>query len=337
MSVALIIVYNHKHEENIEILERIYRKGFPHIYHLVPFYQGKKSNVIAVYEGSYFFQGYFAQGLHRYFKEEYTHYLFIHDDLLLNPAINEINYQNFFQVGAHHSFLPSLFNLYEEKRWGWVRDNYNWDPYNPIYGTQIGQEFPSYDEAMQIYNKPQPSKFKFIDKPLQYMQIHFRYYLSIRAMCRKTPEYIWRFLKGDMGILRLYCHSFIYNIKFHIANMYAKLTNFHYHLTYPLVAGYSDIIIVPAKNIKKFCHYCGILAATNLFVEIAIPTALMLSGAEIVTQKMLTFSTKIMWSYEEYTEFAERYSNKLSLLLKDFPKDCLYVHPVKLSQWKTEI
>jgi len=86
--VALIIIYNHQYNKNIDILERIYNGRFSNIYHLVPFYNGEKQNVIPVYDSSYYFQGYVAQGFKSYFKEEFTHYFFVADDLILNTKKN---------------------------------------------------------------------------------------------------------------------------------------------------------------------------------------------------------------------------------------------------------
>ncbi len=55
--IALVIIYNHQYNKNIDILERIYKGRFSHIYHLIPFYQGDKENVIPVYDASLYFQG----------------------------------------------------------------------------------------------------------------------------------------------------------------------------------------------------------------------------------------------------------------------------------------
>ena len=54
--VALIIIYNHKFDQNIDVLEKLYQGSFSHVYHLVPFYTGKKVNVISIYENSRYFQ-----------------------------------------------------------------------------------------------------------------------------------------------------------------------------------------------------------------------------------------------------------------------------------------
>lgn len=40
--VALIVVYNHRYDRNIEVVERIYAGRFSNIFHLVPFYDGTK-------------------------------------------------------------------------------------------------------------------------------------------------------------------------------------------------------------------------------------------------------------------------------------------------------
>ncbi len=421
MSVALIIVYNNRYEENIEVLERLYRGRFSHMYHLMPFYHGEKSNVIPVYETSIYFQGHLAQGLRHYFREEYVHYLFVHDDLMLNPAINEMNYQDFFQLEGHSSFLVELLNLHETKCYVWLRDNYNYDPINASNDPlrEAARELPSYDEALQILKRSQAGTFKFTTKPLRYAQLHLEAHMSIPRLwyrllyyeilqhiieplrrlregifrkrvrtlydvpryiieplrrlregifrkrvrtlydvpryiiepLRRLREYIfrkrWRVL---YDILRYIIQSmrrlrgriergFIIH-KHKIKRVLTTLTNYRYHPVYPLVMGYSDLVIVSAKNIKKFCHYCGVFAATDLFAEFAIPTALMLSEAEIVTQKELGHSkTTVMFllTAEQRAGYRVQYKNQLTSLLADFPEDALLMHPIKPSQWNTEI
>jgi len=110
MSVALIIIYNHQYNKNIEILEQIYKGRFSNIYHLVPFYNGEKPNVIPVYENSYYFQGYVAQGFKSYFRKDYAHYFFIADDLILNPIIDETNYTSYLNLNSNSCFLVGQLN-----------------------------------------------------------------------------------------------------------------------------------------------------------------------------------------------------------------------------------
>lgn len=74
--VALIVIYNHQYNKNIDSVEKIYKGRFSNIYHLMPFYEGDKANVIPVCENSFYFQGYISQGYNTFFKEKYAHYFF---------------------------------------------------------------------------------------------------------------------------------------------------------------------------------------------------------------------------------------------------------------------
>jgi hypothetical protein len=220
--LAFIIVYNHQYNKNIEILETIYSQRFSHIYHLVPFYSGGKSNVIPVYENSYYFQGYIAQGLKSYFDENFVHYMFIADDLLLHPDINETNYREFFKLGEQTCFVLNFEEFHTQKKW------------------------------------------------------------------------------------------------------------------WPMVGSYSDLLIVSADVIKPFCQYCGVFAATWLFVEIALPTAMVLSTFDIVTEKDLDLQAILLWIEKDFKRF-DHYNYQLKKLLKDFPENTLYIHPIKLSKWNTTL
>jgi hypothetical protein len=104
-NVALIIVYNHQYNANIDILENMYSKRFRNIFHLVPFYRGDKHNVISVYENSFYFQGYVSQAFKVFFSSNFEHYFFIGDDLILNPLINQENYKFFFKLKKDSSFF----------------------------------------------------------------------------------------------------------------------------------------------------------------------------------------------------------------------------------------
>lgn len=281
--VALIIIYNHRYDKNIEILERLYSQRFSNIFHLMPFYDGDRENVISVYENSYYFQGYISQGLDKYFDEKYSHYFFIADDLMINPLINENNYIEYFNLDKKTSFISGFITLHERKKfWPRVREAYEYKP--DKRGLEIINELPSYGEAIERFDK-----FNLKIQPLSVNQIYRNVTHSI------SKESI-------------------------------------YELSYPLVGSYSDIVVISADYIKQFCHYCGVFAASDLFVELAIPTALVLAVEKIVTEKDLCLQGKALWTSDDYEELTQ-YNKNLTLLLSDFPKNYLYLHPVKLSEW----
>ena len=104
-------------------------------------------------------------------------------------------------------------------------------------------------------------------------------------------------------------------------------------LKYPLVRAYSDILLIPSDIMPKFANYCGAFSATRLFVEMAIPTALVLSSDNIKLSKDVKLDPGAMW-FEDDFKILEPYNHSLTKLLTDFPSDKFYLHPIKLSQWK---
>ncbi|SMM99361.1 hypothetical protein SPONL_547 [uncultured Candidatus Thioglobus sp.] len=299
--VALIIIYNHRYDENIEILERIYHDRFSHIYHLMPFYQGQKNNVIPIYESSYYFQGYIAQGLKHYFKEEYSHYFFIADDLLLNPIINENNYTKHLQLDSDSCFLDGFVDLHEENFWAWTTRAVHWDMDCSSAGAEIKHQLPSYDQALRHFKK-----FNLSIKPIGFKQVYGSGLISYRRMLKQ-----W-------------------------AKQPKQLPKTHYHLPYPMVCSYSDMVVVSAGSIEKFAHYCGVFAAGELFVELALPTSLVLSTEKIITNKNLTLKSGALWSETDY-KILQPYDYSLKKLLAQFPANYLYLHPIKLSKWNTKL
>ncbi len=300
--VALIVIYNHQYIKNIHVIEKIYKNSFSNIYHLMPFYTGDKMNVIPVYGNSLYFQSYISQGFKSFFKEEFDYYFFIADDLILNPSITEKNYTSYFNLNGNNSFLSSLINLHEVTGfWNRVKEAYQYTVRVP--GVEIGNLLPEYEEAIQLFK----------DHNLKMGELRY-HQISKKIKFSKTKS-----LKG-----------FIYWLFHHYKRQVNK--NKRYKLPYPLVGGYSDIVIVHSASIKLFCHYSGIFSSTNLFVELGIPTSLVFSAKKITTEKELAFQGKALWSKEEST-LLDKYQNKLSNLLTDFPKDYLYIHPIKLSAW----
>lgn len=305
MKVALIVIYNHRYDKNIDIIETLYKNRFSNIYHLVPFYTGKKDNVIAVYENSLYFQGYVAQGLKSYFREEYKHYFFVADDMILNPDINENNYSDFFGLKDNSSFISEFFSLYK-KDWYWSHAIDAFTFQLTKRKVEAVKELPTFNEAEKklLQNKAIDRVLKD-EEPLKWEHLNGKPSLNLlRKEGRKRfSDWLRNTIRGR-----------------------------RYSLSYPLVGSYADIFIVSSDNIKQFCHYCGVFAALDLFVEIALPTALALSAESVITEKELQYKGKPLWKEEEY-ELLLPYKSNLKLLLEKFPENVLHIHPIKLSQW----
>lgn len=122
-------------------------------------------------------------------------------------------------------------------------------------------------------------------------------------------------------------------IDIHCKYIFKYLRNYkRRHLDYPLVGGYADILLLTADIMEKFTLYCGAFAATRLFVEFAIPTALVLSTDKLKFTSDTPWESGVMWR-PHYETFARQYGYNLSELMKNYPTKKLFLHPIKLSKW----
>ena len=303
--VALALIYNHQFNGNIPVLEALYSKRFSHIFHLVPFYEGTLRNVIPVHGNSHYFQGYVAQAYNVLKYYDFDHIIYAADDLLINPIINEDNYDQHFCTSKEVSFVSGFISLHERTVfWHRVGEAFRWN--KAERGVEVTHLLPDYNEALDRLRQ-----FGLTIKPLRFDQIW------------QTPtslqEFVTTALRHPRYTSRLLSLGFVRR----------RL----YDLPYPLVGGYSDIFVVSNDAAQAFATYCGIFAATQLFVELAIPTAMVFAATHIVTELDLSLRGKALWEAKDYDEL-EPYKFDLSHLLADFPKNYLYIHPIKLSKWK---
>ena len=289
-TICLIVVFNHRYDRNIEKINEIYKSRFQNIYHLVPFFDGDSPNTIPVFESSYYFQGFFSQGVKKFFSKQYSHYVFVADDLLLNPKINSKNILKELNLDTDKGYIQSVTALTDV--------SFEWTHLLPALQTLVPHpdvhafsELPTMEKAEGLVAKQGLKHGTINHRNLQWPKNYRtrRFYSALRYLRRVKS-------------------------------------------TYPAVMGYSDFFIIPAHSIEKFCRFCGIFAAMNLFVEVAIPTAMIFSEIEIVTEKSTRWKGKELWTPVE-VEALERDSG-LSLNSLSFSENQLYTHPVKLSKWK---
>ncbi|RYY53347.1 MAG: hypothetical protein EOO09_18310 [Chitinophagaceae bacterium] len=306
---ALIIVFNHRYDKNIPVLEKMYAGRFSDIWFLVPFYDGDHPRVIPVYESSNYFQSYFAQGYHRFAAADTTHYIFLGDDCILHPSVNETNLATQTGLPDDTDFIPGIIEFHKLEKDSWWHTFKGIDFFRNRKGAEIKNELPSREEALQ----------RFAAHGIDVMP------LSRRNIFGKTN--ISR--KGLPQWLRARYH---YNYRWKQFKQNGKL-----EMPYPVAGAYSDIVIVTAGTIKAFCRYCGIMAAAGLFVEIAIPTALLLSAKKIAQEKDLLLKGKALWTAADISDVETAHGRSLSHLMDHFPGTQLYYHPVKLSRWTNDL
>jgi hypothetical protein len=111
--------------------------------------------------------------------------------------------------------------------------------------------------------------------------------------------------------------------KWSILNIQRKFT-----FSYPLMQGFADIFIMPKAYMDTFANYCGVFGAMNLHVEIAIPTAAMLTCDQVVHQK-----SKVL-EHGDSNEIYKKYKGNYKRLVNEWDEEYIFIHPVKLSKWE---
>lgn len=294
--ICLSFIFNHQYEKNIPKLREIYGDRFSIIRYLSPFSTyNNDQEVIPIYETSINFQGYIAQSL-KHLPHDCDYYIFCADDLLLNPNFNEYNIIDRLNC-KKTSYIKYLNPIWEHSfAWHKFAESNNY----PNIGCNIDFQslLPSREKILNKYN----------EFDIKYKNISLRNFRGIYEK-KITWHRIWSGLK--------------YIIK----------TNFKRYVHLPLIEGYSDFIIIPAQSLKRFCHYCGIFSAMNIWVDAAIATALVLSSDKIRTEKDHSYRGTEIWNEDELVLKIATSKNKLDQIKNLFDKDEFYIHPIKLSKF----
>lgn len=312
--VCIVVIFNHRYDKNIPLLEDLYRERFSNRYYVVPFYDGDIDNVIPVYGRSIFFENYIAQAYTVLKEKGFCYFYFIADDMIINPAINENNILEFFELKKGESWIPHLRTIKEQKYfWIGTLAAYTYKPVQKY--VEAKGEIPSVEDAIVKFEQ------QGLRNPMELSRkdVFRNFTLNMSSMANKA--------RLGLRILSRLKHPFRSSA----------------NLSYPLAASYSDTLLVSGETMPKFAHYCGVFGATSLFVEVAIPTALVLaSDKKIKTEMDISKTGRSYWcgaenvfcDKPEYTwDNLEKEYNNLDDMIARFPEDAIYLHPVKLSKW----
>ena len=252
--VCLVIVFNHRYEGNLPTLDRLYGERFKNVRYLMPFYRGSRPDVFPVYNSSFHFQGFFMAAWQRLRDEGFTHFVFSGDDLLLNPGLNGENLCARLGVGLQDGYIKDLRPA-TDMPLHWHHLVRGLISISNVNGIHWQHELPDADAARANLESKGYRFGRFgwrtlskgVDDPMRIPQLLYYLFTRLRAR-RRDPQ---------VDLLGL---------------------------PYPLLAGYSDLILVPGTAMDNFCFYCSVFAAMGVFVEMALPTALALTCARVVRQ-----------------------------------------------------
>ena len=335
--VSLVVVYNHNYESNIDRIESLYAGRFDKIFHLMPFYRGHKSNVAKIYGNSYLFHDYIRQGLGTYKNNESSHYCFAADDLLLNPNINQYNLTEILNLDDNTGYIPSISALT-------YRELVCWSEWTIMSlrsmvlsgnGCEYKSFIPDINYARCAFDAHGISsrnidKNVFIEMQKYFAPDNTNYYKFFpRGYSNSWQRFIYQKLRG-WSYTDWLNHRLNSLIKSGAGRPGTGSVNDDF--LYPLAYGVSDFLVVPHNKIDDFTNLLGIFAAMNVFVEIAMPTCMLLTLDKLKFEKNKHRQTGNA-IFDMTDDMSKQYEYKLSNLMENWPDNLLFIHPLKLSRW----
>lgn len=313
-SVCLVVVYNHNFERNIPIIKRIYADRFSMVVQIMPFYRGTDPSVIGVYDCSYQYSGYIAQASSRLISltmlRKPSHYVFVADDMVINPRLNEENIVTYLKIAPGEAFHPRYWILSTDLFLKWY-----WGPSSIVNvccasnACEWRAALPSIDIARNIFESKGLDWRKMVslaDVVRMYKKLTVRFTNPYCIVFTEPYDQLKKLVKDDPEEEKMY----------------------------PLVGGFSDFFAVPSQAMSDFCHYCGVFAAMRAFVETAIPTSLVLSCHQVKTLDTCKLKAENGVANNDIRDaLFLRYQGNYKELVAGFAADMLYIHPVKLSKW----
>lgn len=317
--ICLCVMFNHPLLSNIPLLRKIYSKRFSYVRFLVPFAQSDDEDVLTVYRGSFSHQAFVTDQRHALEELPCSHYILIHDDVMLSPWLDERNILK--QLGiqsAAEGFIGAINPVPRDVgQWGFQAGSL-WRmiyPRNSLSGTGVdtfatmfAQLPPLAEAAKQAEKYGIPAQTSFVYSP------------ETLSMWSNRGDFFF-FSKGDpAGEARF--AKLALDLLFH-SEPPAQLT-----FPYPVAeAGpNTDFIVVPRAALASYAHIAGVLAAAGLFVEMAAVTALILSCDHVRTAS--DGDATLIWSPASVTPTAA-----LDFLENE---ESVLIHPVKLSRVERE-
>jgi len=321
MNLCLVIVFNHRFDQNLPILRRYYGGRFSHVLFLMPFaddLEKVERDVISTHHNSYLFQGFFGEARDRLSEIGADAYVIAGDDLLLNPDLHENNLHDRLGLGPGCAYTKNLMSLYDVPiSWSRARTTYR-----AFFGDGLHWErlLPPALEAFE-----RSDAYGIAHRPLgarNFPPISTRAGLS--SLCTAAGWFIGR--DHSRKLFSPTCRD----------------------VPYPAFYSYSDFLIIPGHEWDAFARFCEVTAAMQLFVEAAIPLAMVLACERVETEfeygeshdapeprrRTRMRGVEFQWGGETRASFEHQYDLDFTKLVSSFPEDVLYYHPVKLSRWK---
>lgn len=313
-TIAIVWIFNYDMPDNIKKLKAIYSKKFSNMWFALPHCEFNYEEHIFPYNShSYYFENAFYKFSEIQLPENIKTIIFIGDDVLLNPSINENNILKKLNLNDDEAFVQNAFPY----------SNYM------LYSGITKGNFPSRDISRTIYTLNQ--KIELFSKMDDENNSHNKFLQLFSGFSIQS-------LVDDKAI-----QNFI-NKKMNIDNMLNCSNCMSDKFKTLLTVCISDFLIVPRISLNKFGKYAKIYGENKIFVEYATLPCLLHA---IEPKKIKSFCTQPIFfrffaenfinqynQFDPYKYFSKCIHNiDIKDVLSKFPKDLFGIHQVKLSKY----
>jgi hypothetical protein len=292
-------MFNHKYEPNVPLLREIYKGRFSKIVFLMPFYRGTEPDILPYYANSFYFQLCITQNIKALQAINARHYVFIADDLILNPGINERNVIVSLHAGLDTVSISPVANLTNKSGFAWPRRldiakihtnavGVEWKALLPPYAVMVERiqklgvphrvDITYFcDDLIRLGHKLPEQRPLIIDPPYPCLAAYSDIFVIPRAFLGDFAHYA-----GVTGAMKLFAEVAIPTVSLMVSENLNFIPTIHFNADASIVDFSGTGIVYWAKEVDKLSAAC---------------------------------------------------ESKLSNAFAGARSDALFIHPIKLSKW----
>jgi|GEM_PF-6444032 len=307
---ALIVIFNHRFDENLPKLRALYGSRFRTIRFLVPFYDGDAPDVIPVIEDSAYHQGYLYQARKELGALGASHLVFIGDDVLLHPSLNESTIAGVLMPEGEDAYVKQSIGV-ESFPVTWPHGTGSLRRMRQSRTFAWESALPSLEQARanRIAHGLPIGRYGVPNLRRAWHPGHV--WEGIRRL-GKTPEYPLYASLVDLVAIRREC--------FAQCAVYGGVTaalGMHVEVGWPSAIHWACGTVATEASIGRHARY------------------LWPAGRQLVARE--AGKLRFLGRPDTIRAFEDRYARSVKRLEADLADDELMVHPVKLSRWNLAV
>ena len=300
MKTGLCVIFNHPFSAQLPLLRELYGWRFAKILFLHPLDAAAAApDVCVVFGGGFTFDVMITAARERILQEfhDCENVLFVHNDVLLNPAIKSDTFAAEFQMAPGSILTCGIGDLsHSLNSWTWgFRAIANFTNQRFLFAGGA-------ESAMAFLPSAQIAQEKARAAGLDDTTL---LYPASEEVLGKLPP-VFRMVHNSV-----------------FGNRDETERGNPINIYYPLFIGYSDFFAISVELLPEWLGYLGPLSSMLLFSEVAIPTASVLTARRLMSLRDLNRGMQTLWGAQRGT------AENFDWVLERFAAGDAFIHPVK--------